>query len=175
MASTSDGRIGPSRLGAFISRFQHRQYIAKPAHGLDHFNSEFLAQTTDENLDCIGIAVKILLVEMLDDLAARHDPPGMVHQVRQQPVLVRGKLDRAPIDGDPAHACIEVHRAAMKFTRRMTSGAPQQSAQPGKDFLDMEGFGDVVVGHRSLEPCRSSDRVLSKSGPALRAPHGAIR
>lgn len=70
MASTSDGRIGPSRLGALISRFRHRQYIAKPTHGLDHFNSEFLAQTTDENLDCIGIAVKILLVEMLDDLAA---------------------------------------------------------------------------------------------------------
>jgi len=31
----------------------------------------------------------------------------------------------------------------------MTGSTPEQGAQPGKDFLDVEGFGDVIVGPAS--------------------------
>src|ERR1700730_12410709 len=82
---------------------------------------------------------------MLDDLAARYDPPRMMHQIGQQPVFVRGKLDRIAIDRHPARACIEVHWTAPKFARGMADGALQQRSQPCKDFLDMEGLGDIIV------------------------------
>src|ERR1700731_3576000 len=82
---------------------------------------------------------------MLDYLAARYDPPRMMHQIGQQPVFVRGKLDRVAVDRCPARAGIEVHWTAAKFARGVAGGAPQQRPQPGKDFLNMEGFGDVIV------------------------------
>ena len=72
---------------------------------------------------------------------------------------MRGQLDRVAIDRNAARARIEVHRAAPEFARRMASGAPQESPQPGKDFLDMERFGDVIVG-----PCI---KTLNLVAPAV--------
>ena len=43
--------------------------VAEAARGLDDVDAELLAQAPDEHLDRIRIAVEILLVEMLDDLA----------------------------------------------------------------------------------------------------------
>ena len=40
------------------------------------------------------VAVEILLVEMFDDLAARDDAPGVVHEIGQQAILVARELDR---------------------------------------------------------------------------------
>ena len=48
------------------------------------------------------VAIEILLVEMLDDLAAGDDAPGMVHEIGEQPIFVAGQLDRRAVDRDAA-------------------------------------------------------------------------
>src|SRR4051794_11413246 len=52
--------------------------VAEAAHGLDHVHPELAAKPADEHLDGVGIPVEVLVVEMLHDLRARHDPAYMV-------------------------------------------------------------------------------------------------
>ena len=40
------------------------------------------------------VAIEVLLVQMLDDFAARDDAAGVMHEIGQQPVFVAGQLDR---------------------------------------------------------------------------------
>src|SRR3569623_2321853 len=57
------------------------QEIAEAADGLDDVDVELLADAADEDLNGVGVAVEILVVEMLDELGARHHAPRMMHQV----------------------------------------------------------------------------------------------
>ena len=52
-----------------------RQPVAEAADGLDHVGRDLLAQPADEHLDGVGVAVEVLLVEVLDQLGARHHAP----------------------------------------------------------------------------------------------------
>src|SRR5579871_2439134 len=47
--------------------------IAEATHRLDEVGVELLAQAADEHLDRVGVAVEILVIEMLDELGARDD------------------------------------------------------------------------------------------------------
>ena len=62
------------------------EQIAKPAHGLYDIDAELFAHAADEHLDGVGVAIEILVVEMLDQLAARDHAAGMMHEVRQQAI-----------------------------------------------------------------------------------------
>src|SRR5882757_6680808 len=73
---------------------RRREEIAQPPHRLDDVDAELLADAADEDLDGVGIAVEVLVVEMLDQLAARHHPAGMMHEIGQEPIFVGGQLDR---------------------------------------------------------------------------------
>src|SRR5262249_23012266 len=106
-----------------------RQQIAEPAHGLDHVDTELPADTADKDFDGVGIAIEILVVEVLDQLAAGAHAAGMVHEVRQQPVLVRGELHRIAVDADPAGAGVEPHRPAVE----LALGVPGRTAQQRTD------------------------------------------
>src|SRR5690242_546088 len=55
------------------------QEIAETADSLDDVDIELLADAADKDLNRIGVAVKVLVVEMLDQLGARHDATRMVH------------------------------------------------------------------------------------------------
>ena len=109
-------------------------------------DTELLADAADEDLDGVGVAVEILVVEMLDQLGARHHAAGMVHQIGQQPVFVRGELDRIAVDRDPAGAGVEPHRAAGEFALGVADRAAQQRAHARQHFLEMERLGHIVVG-----------------------------
>src|SRR6476660_7887034 len=58
-----------------------RQQIAEPPHGLDDIDVQLLADASDEYFDGVGVAVEVLIVEMLDQFGARHHAPGVVHQI----------------------------------------------------------------------------------------------
>src|SRR5215475_11505910 len=103
-----------------------RQQITEAAHGLDDLDAELLANAADENLDGIGIAVEILVVEMLDEFRARYHATRMVHQVRQQPILMGSELDRRAAHSDPPGAAVEPHRAAQKLALGVTDRPAQQ-------------------------------------------------
>src|SRR5258708_4474386 len=83
-----------SRSASELARIGGAEEIAETADGLDHVDAELLADAADEHLDGVGVAVEILVVEMLDQLGTRDHAAGVVHQVGEQPILVRGELDR---------------------------------------------------------------------------------
>ena len=145
----ADKRVRPvldQSLDQAPCRRRRRQQIAEPAHGLDDVDVELLADAADEHLDGVGVAVEILVVEMLDQFGARHHAPGVVHEIGQQPVFVRGHLDRVAGHADPAGAGVQRHRPAGQFGLGMAGGAAQQRADPRQDFLEVKRLGDVVVG-----------------------------
>ena len=123
-----------------------REQIAEPAHGLDDVDAELLADAADEHLDGVGIAVEVLVVEMLDQFGARHHAAGVVHQIGQQPVFVAGELDRIAVDRDAAGAGVEPHRPAVELALGVAGRAAQQRAHARQHFLEMEGLGDIIVG-----------------------------
>src|SRR5712672_508352 len=105
-----------------LARIGRREQIAEAAHGLDHVDAELLADAADEDLDRVGVPVEILVVQVLDQLRARDDPAGVMHEISQQPVFVRGELDRIAIDADAAGAGVEPNGAAVELALRMPGG-----------------------------------------------------
>src|SRR6266566_5219097 len=75
--------------------------IAKPAHGLYDIDAELFAHAADEHFDGIGVAIEILVVEMLDQFAARDDAAG---------------------------AGVEAHGAAIELALGVTSRTTQERA-----------------------------------------------
>src|SRR5262249_16871312 len=93
------------RSASELARIARRsEQVAEAAHRLDHVDAELLADTADEHLDRVRVAIEVLIVEVLDQLGARHHPAGVVHQIGEQPILVRCELDGRSIDGDAAGA-----------------------------------------------------------------------
>src|SRR5262249_27005942 len=88
------------RSASELARIGHCEQIAQAAHRLDHVDTELLANAADEDFDRVRVAVEILVVEMLDQLGARYHAAGVMHQIGQQAVLVRGELDRVAVDRD---------------------------------------------------------------------------
>src|SRR5262245_41866673 len=70
------------------------EQIAQTANGLDQIDAELLSQAPDKNLDGVGIAVEVLIVEMLNEFGARDDAAHVMHQIGEEPILVRGEPDR---------------------------------------------------------------------------------
>ena len=134
------------RQAAISAGRRRRQQIAEAAHGLDDVDIELLADAADEHLDRIGVAVEVLIVEMLDQFGARDHASRMMHQIGQQPILVRGHLDRIAGHADPSGARVERHRAAGQFGLGVAGGAAQQRADPRQHLLQMKRLCDVVVG-----------------------------
>src|SRR5262245_17813891 len=88
-------RIGPYPVTvalAGLARILRSEQIPEPAHGLDHIDAELFPDAPDEHLDGVGVAVEILVVEMLDQFGARHHPAAVMHQVGQKPIFVAGEL-----------------------------------------------------------------------------------
>ena len=56
--------------GSCLGRVGGLDEVAEPPHRLDQVHAEFLAQTADEDLDRVGIAIEVLVVEMLDQFGA---------------------------------------------------------------------------------------------------------
>src|SRR5215468_9327065 len=87
-----------SRSASELARIGQREQIAQAAYRLDHVDAELLADATDEDLDRIGVPIEVLIVKVLDELGARHHAAGVMHQIGEQTIFVRGELDRVAID-----------------------------------------------------------------------------
>jgi hypothetical protein len=140
------GALGLQSLALALARAVGGDEIAEPAHRLNDVDAELAPQATDEHLDRVRVAVEVLVVEVVDDLAARDDAAGVVHEIGEQPVLVRGQLDVVAVDRDAARARVELHRAADQLARRMAGRPAQQRADARQHLLHVEGLCDVVVG-----------------------------
>ena len=94
------------------------------------------------------VPIEILIIEMFDQLGARHDAAGMMHQIGEQPVFMARELDRIAIDRNAAGAGVEPHRPAIEFAFGVAGRAAQERAHTGQHFLQMKGLGDIIVGAR---------------------------
>src|ERR1700742_2158608 len=96
------------RMGASLCPHgRRRQQISEAADGLNDVDIELLADAPDEDLDGVGVAVEVLVVEMLDQFGARHYASRMMHEIGEQPVFMRGHLHRIAADTDLAGAGVE--------------------------------------------------------------------
>src|SRR5690348_11707018 len=73
--------------------------ISHAADGPQHVDAELLAQTADEHLDGVRIAIEILVIKMLDELGARNDLALVMHEIGEEPEFERGELDGVAVDG----------------------------------------------------------------------------
>src|SRR3569623_212318 len=62
-------------------RHSSRMPVAEATLGVDHFLRQLLAQPADEHFDRIGVAVEVLVVEVLGQLGAAHHLALVVHEV----------------------------------------------------------------------------------------------
>src|SRR5204862_1277851 len=96
-------------------------------------------------------------------------------QIREKTIFVRGELDRIAVDRHAAGARIEAHGAAIELALGVASGTPQQRADARQHLLEMEGFGDVVVGAgvktlNLVAPAVARGQYEDRHGPAGAAP-----
>src|ERR1051325_2678486 len=120
--------------------------IAQTAHGLDQVGVEFLAQAADEHLDRIGVAVEILLIEVLDEFGARHDLSLVMGKIGQQTVFQARQLHRVAVDSDAAGTRVDAQGPDLDLRGSKTGGAAQKRAHAGQQLFGIERLGEIVVG-----------------------------
>src|SRR5262245_66595736 len=99
-----------SRSASELARIGQCEQVAEAPYRLDHVDTELLANPPDEDLDGVRVAIKILIVKVLDQLRARHHAPGVVHEIGEQPIFMRGELHWIAIHRDPPGAGVEPDR-----------------------------------------------------------------
>src|SRR5215470_13205662 len=105
-----------------------REPVAEAADGLDHVRGDLLPKPADKHLDGVGISIKILFIEMLDQLGARDYPLVVVHEIGKQAVLVRGELDRLAVEGYPRGLGVEPQGPALDVALGVARGPAHLSA-----------------------------------------------
>src|SRR6478752_10215617 len=123
-----------------------REQISQAAYSLDDFDPQLFADATDEHLDRVGVAIEILVVEMLDQLGTRHHAAGVMHQIGKQPVFVAGEFNRVTIDRYAARAGVEAHGPTIEFALGVAGGSAQERPYTSEHFLQVKRLGDVIVG-----------------------------
>src|SRR3954464_8313660 len=132
-----------SSLSRWAAQFGIFQGIAKPAYRLNETCVEFLAQAADKDLDRVGVAVKILIVEMFHQFGPRYHLAAVMGEIGQQPVFLAGKLHRIAVIGDAASAGVDAQLADLDIGGGDAGGAAQQCAQPRQQFLGVKRLGEI--------------------------------
>src|SRR5262245_44863320 len=78
-----------------------RNAIAEAAPGLYGVGAELFPQSCNQGFERIGIARVIVAIEVLDQLARGYDPPLMMHEISDEPILERGQGNRDAVNADP--------------------------------------------------------------------------
>src|SRR5262249_46352177 len=120
--------------------------VSETADRLDHVAGNFLPQSADKYFDRVRIAIKILIVKVLDQLRARNDPAIVVHEVSKQPKLVRCQLYRMTFAGYARRLGVEPDRSALDF-RFCVPGSPAHlGSDTSQQLFHVEGLCQVIVG-----------------------------
>ena len=107
---------------------------------------ELLAQPADEDFQHVGVAIEILLVDVLGEVCLRDQFAGVHHQVLEHLVFVTGEVDVGAVDADGLCGEIEHDRAAFEGGLAPPRRAAYQCVDARKQFFDMEGLDQVIVG-----------------------------
>ena len=127
-----------------------RRTVAASAQGLDRMQRlvgiELAAQSSDEHLDDVAVALVVLVVEPLGELGLRDHVARTQHHVLEDAVFESGELDRRAFERDGLRARVEADRAALEDRARPATRAAQQRLHARQHFFEVIRLGDVVVG-----------------------------
>src|SRR5690625_2362176 len=111
-----------------LSRLDRHQSIPLTADSVYRLSRDVFAQTTDEYIKRVGIAILILRIDMRAESAAANGLAGLVHQLRQPPKLIPGQLHALPCVTEMRRTRIQNQLTATEFGTGLASNPPQQSA-----------------------------------------------
>ena len=88
----------------------------------------------------------MLRVDVFGERLSRDDAARVVHEIREQPILVAGECDDCATHGDASPAGIEGHVAAPEFGLRVTVRSTNQRPHARQHLFDAVRLGQIVVG-----------------------------
>ncbi len=111
-------------------------------------DAEFATDAADQHVEHVGIGIVAIVVDVLAEFGAADDAVRVVHQIGEDPVLLRGQRQRIAIEREAARVRVELQRATPQARRCMAGAAADQRVQAQHQFLDLERLGQVIVGAR---------------------------
>ncbi len=85
---------------------------------------------------------------MLDQLGAAHHLAFVMEEVAQQLIFLRRQLYRIALQRNLARPRVQPHVARRQFARCIARRPADKRAQPGDQFLALEGLGQIIVRSR---------------------------
>ena len=112
----------------------------------DQRGSEFAPEPRHEHLHRVRVAVGVLAVDVLGQLALRDDPSAVVHQVGEDAELMAGEPNGVAAGVTSAERGSSATSPPRRSGAGLPAGAPDQRAHPRQHFFHLERLRDVVVG-----------------------------
>jgi hypothetical protein len=146
----ADGRPTPDRADSDFQIFRIER-IAGRAHGADRIHLgiaiERTAQATDVHIDGASLDVDIRTPDRIEQLLAREDAAGVLHEVFEQAEFRRPEMDLFTRALHPVCGAVDrdVADHDLVFSQARTNTA-QDGAQAGEELVHRERLGQVIVG-----------------------------
>src|SRR5690606_32432509 len=106
---SSSGRAGDASIGP--------DHVARTAHRMKKRLLEALldlaAQPGNVDIDDIGLGIKVIVPDILEQHGARHHLPGMTHQIFEQTELARLEGDFLPVPCNAVGEAVEFEIANL--------------------------------------------------------------
>jgi hypothetical protein len=126
-----------------------RESVARSAHSLGHRRASpaagLVAQVADVDVDDVGAGVEVVVPDGGEDLLAAEDVTRVAHEVLQQGELAAGELHGLVVASDAARAQVHLQVAGLYRRRAWLIGAPGERSHAGRQFLQIERLGEVVI------------------------------
>lgn len=116
------------------------------ATGGDDVVAEFFAQVGDVDVEEIGEGELVFVEEVFVEGGAADDFAAMEHEVFEQGVFAGGEGNFFGVAGDAFGGGVELKIADSVGGAGLAGGATDEGAEAGEEFVEIEGFGEVVVG-----------------------------
>src|SRR5271157_4075085 len=107
---------------------------------------ELGAQALDVDVDDIRERIEVLVPDVLADLLAAHHTVLVEHQELNESVFLGGEAHGFPGARGGVAGGVQGEVGDLEHLGAQAGGPPQQGAQAGQQFLEVEGLGKVVVG-----------------------------
>jgi len=149
IARSQRGRLGLIGTRRFAGA-REPQAVADSALGVDHVRpvaGQLAAQVSDIGRHHGAGAAEVVVPHVVQELRPGQHPPRIEHQVAQQPELRRRQIDQVTPAADLVAVLIklDVREREHLPVRRTGTGAAQHGTDPGRQLLQPERLGHVVI------------------------------
>ena len=122
---------------------------------------KLLAQTADMDLDGVALHLRVEGIELLLELRLGQKLTGAGQKRLEERPFARRQLDGLAVAANAACGEVDLERAMRDDRVRVAGVAPGDRADPRRQFGEIEGLHEIIVGTR-----RSAPRSGPTPGPA---------